>query len=89
MGEGFPQVVRDFSDKNIRFVNEIPGWPLETDYSSPRPKWALSRPAHQGEHSNEEDEARMTNFTIQKLSACPSIITKHARHPPTMNVLNS
>ena len=61
------------SDMDIRFVNEIPElvtW--RADYSFVRPKWGIYRSLVNKENiPNEEDEVRMTNFTIQKLSRLP------------------
>ena len=61
------------SDKDIRFGREIPGlvtW--RPDYSFVRPKWGIYRSlVNKEDIPNEEDEVRMTNFTIQKLSRLP------------------
>ena len=61
------------SDKDIRFAREIPGlvtW--RPDYSFVRPKWGIYRSLVDKEAiPNEEDEVRMTDFTIQKLSRLP------------------
>jgi len=61
------------SDKDIRFGSEIPGlvtW--RPDYSFVRPKWGIYRSlVNKEDIPNEEDEVRMTNFTIQKLSRLP------------------
>ena len=74
MGEkGFLRLSVTSSDKDLRFVNEIPGlitW--QPDYSFVRPKWGIYRSLVNKENiPNEEDEVRMTNFTIQKLSRLP------------------
>ena len=74
MGEkGFLRLSVTSSDKDLRFVNEIPGlvtW--KPDYSFVRPKWGIYRSLVNKENiTNEEDEVRMTNFTIQKLSQLP------------------
>lgn len=74
MGEkGFLRLSVTSSDMDIRFVNEIPGlvtW--QPDYSFIRPKWGIYRSLVNKENiPNEEDEVRMTNFTIQKLSRLP------------------
>jgi len=74
LGEkGFLRLSVTSSDKNIRFVNEIPGlvtW--RPGYSFVRPKWGIYRSLVNKEAiPNEEDEVRMTNFTIQKLSRLP------------------
>ena len=74
MGEkGFLRLSVTSSDKDLRFVNEIPGlvtW--KPDYSFVRPKWGIYRSLVDKENiPNEEDEVRMTNFTIQKLSRLP------------------
>ena len=74
MGEkGFLRLSVTSSDKDIRFAKEIPGlvtW--QPDYSFVRPKWGIYRSLVNKENiPNEEDEVRMTNFTIQKLSRLP------------------
>ena len=71
--KGFLRLSVTSSDKDIRFVSKIPGlvtW--QPDYSFVRPKCGIYRSLVIKENiPNEEDEARMTNFTIQKLSRLP------------------
>ena len=59
------------SDNAIRFTRKISNlatW--RPDYSFIRPKWGIYRSlTNKQDIPNEEDEVRMTNFTIQKLSA--------------------
>jgi len=71
--KGFLRFSVTSSDKDIRFVSEIPGlltW--RPGYSFVRPKWGIYRSLVNKEAiPNEEDEVRMTGFTIQKLSRLP------------------
>ena len=71
--EGFLRFTVTSPDKAIRFRREVPGlvtW--RPGISFVRPKWGIYRSlANKEAIPNEEDEVRMTNFTIQKLSHLP------------------
>ena len=71
--KGFLRFSVRSSDNAIRFAREIPSFATwQPDYSFVRPKWGIYRSlANKEAIPNEEDDVRMTNFTIQKLSRLP------------------
>ena len=71
--KGFLRFSVRSSDNAIRFAREIPSFATwQPDYSFVRPKWGIYRSlANKEAIPNEEDDVRMTGFTIQKLSRLP------------------
>ena len=71
--KGFLRFSMASSNNTIRFAREIPRFATwRPGISFVRPKWGIYRSlANKEAIPNEEDEVRMTNFTIQKLSRLP------------------